>query len=161
MNSSRIREENSILQNIKKRELIEMKKKEVKVPAQELKEVIDKRPQRSPAFLNAEPALGGSSLGAPMGALPNMAVAVASSPSGKKDIVSGLLRTRAVLMAPSAATLINPTSASTSPLAGTPSRMSEKEKLEMWVPPPPPMEKPKERPLVRKVGAIIKFIITS
>lgn len=106
MNQARVREEMTILNNIKKRELIEMKKKEFKIP---------------PIVEREEP-----------------------NSSEPKSILSGLLSSRAILLAPTAASLIHPTSGSRS----RQSSMCEKDKMENWVPPPIP--KPKRQPLIRR-----------
>lgn len=66
--------------------------------------------------------------------------------SEPKSILSGLLSSRAILLAPTAASLIHPTSGSRS----RQSSMCEKDKMENWVPPPIP--KPKRQPLIRRVS---------
>lgn len=83
----RLREETSIIQNIKKRELIEMKKKEMKpIIVKELKEV--KKKSTIPLIL-----------------IPS---SDHKSNGKKRSIVSGLLGTRTILLAPTAAALIDP-----------------------------------------------------
>ena len=69
-----------------------------------------------------------------------------------KSIASGLMGTKAILLAPTAATLIDP---SMTHNGGGPNGQQNKngdkaEKITKWI--PPPQLKPKERNLVRKVS---------